>query len=238
MKYFCTKGYTHNIGTVAITVQAILTALSGGVPDKGKIYNSIVYMLSASVKAAGFEVDSMLCPDEIDIITDAIIKAAASSDIVITTGGVSVGERDLMPEIMDTIGAERIFCRVNVQPGTPTMGCIYKGIPVLLLSGNPYAALVNFDLYFWHIASAMTGCKELLPGVEEAISRSDYRKKNHMRRFLRARVENGFVSVPVSSHASSVLSSVAECNCYIDLAAQTPICEGDRVKVIRMPGIL
>ena len=210
----------------------------GGTLSKGKIYNSIAYMLSASVQSAGFEAKTALCPDEPDIITDAILKTAATSDIVITTGGVSVGERDLLPDIMDSIGAERVFYRVNIQPGTPTLGSLYKGIPVLSLSGNPYAALVNFDWYFWNLAAAMTGCDELAPRSENVISRSDYRKKNHMRRFLRAWTENGTVSIPVKSHASSVLSSITKCNCYIDLPAQTDFGEGDMVKIIRMPDVM
>ncbi len=212
--------------------------VSGSIPTKGKIYNSIAYMLSASVESVGFEAKTFMCPDEPDIITDAINKAASSSDIIITTGGVSVGERDLMPDIMESIGAQRVFYKVNIQPGTPTLGSIYKGIPVLSLSGNPYAALVNFDWYFWNLAASMTGCSELLPKVENVISRSDYRKKNHMRRFLRAWTENGTVSIPVKNHASSVLSSITKCNCYIDLPAQTELGEGDTVKVIRMPDVM
>ncbi len=222
------------VSIISTGCELVDPADSSGMLPGGKIYNSIAYMLKASVEAAGFTADAEICPDDANIITDAIINAARRSDIIITTGGVSVGERDLLPEVVGSLGAETIFYKVNIQPGTPTMGSIYNGIPILSLSGNPYAALVNYDWYFWPLVCRMTGCGDLLLKTVDAVSASDYPKKNHMRRFLRARYENGMVTIP-QTHASSVLSNLTGCNCYIDLPEGTSIAEGDTVKIIMMP---
>ena len=202
----------------------------------GAIYNSIAYTLSASVREAGFIANCRIVPDDALKIRRALEEALTVSDVVITTGGVSVGKKDLLPEVLEQIGAERIFQRVNIQPGTPTIGSVKNGIPILSLSGNPYAALVNFDLYFWPVAAKITGCDTFQPEERLMISGSEYPKKNKQRRFLRAREEGGKVYLPVKSHASSVLSNLLDCNCYIDLPADTEIRPGDPVRVVRMPG--
>ena len=169
------------------------------------------------------------------MIADQLKQALETSDVILTTGGVSVGVKDLLPDALERIGAKRLFSGVNVQPGTPTIGSVKDGTPILSLSGNPYAAIVNFDHYFWPLAAKLTGCEAFLPQREEAILRSEYPKTNRLRRLLRARIMNGEVTLPVKSHASSVLSNLLECNCYIDLPAETSVAPGDRVEILRMP---
>ena len=207
-----------------------------GTPLKeGGIYSSIAYTLSASLNRAGFQVRSGICPDDTDVIADQLMQALETSDVILTTGGVSVGVKDLLPDALELIGAKRLFSGVNVQPGTHTIGSVKDGTPILSLSGNPYAAIVNFDHYFWPLAAKLTGCEAFLPQREEAILRSEYPKTNRLRRLLRARIMNGEVTLPVKSHASSVLSNLLECNCYIDLPAETSVAPGDRVEILRMP---
>ena len=225
-------------GTELWEVSETASLSSGGVqPPRGRIYNSIACTLSGSLIAAGFTGDCSVVPDEADEIARCLEQALITSDIVITTGGVSVGKKDLLPEVLDRIGAKKVFARINIQPGTPTIGSVKGGKAILSLSGNPFAALVNFDLYFYPLAAKLTGCSSLLPVIEEAILQSEYPKVNHQRRFLRARVENGLVYLPAKSHASSVLANLLECNCYIDLPSEKKVKPGDRVRIVRMPGL-
>ncbi|MBR6316416.1 MAG: molybdopterin molybdotransferase MoeA [Lachnospiraceae bacterium] len=201
----------------------------------GKIFNSIAYMLEAAVLPFGFEADHCICDDDADRIKETVQKAAAEYDVVITTGGVSVGKKDLIPEVLDQMGADVRFQRAKIQPGTPTIGSVYQGVPILSLSGNPYAAIANFDLYFWPLAARQTGCDELIPAVETAVLDSPYEKVNVSRRLLRACVQNGKVVFPAKSHASSVLSNLTKCNCYVDLPAGQQVRPGDQVVIRRMP---
>ncbi len=203
--------------------------------EKGKIYNSILYILKAALEREGFAVSyERVCADEELSLERMLSEAADCADIVITTGGVSVGKKDLLPAVLDKVGAKRLFARANIQPGTPTIGSVLNGTPILSLSGNPYAAVVNFEIYFWEIAAAMTRNNALKPVVRTAVLKSDYLKINRLRRFVRAYEEHGEVSIPVQTHASSVISNMTQCNCYLDIAAETALNVGDTVTVWNM----
>lgn len=203
--------------------------------EKGRIYNSILYILKAAVEREGFCVSyEKVCADEELALGRMLVEAADCADIVITTGGVSVGKKDLLPAVLEKAGAQRLFARANIQPGTPTIGSMLNGKPVISLSGNPYAAVVNFEIYFWELASVMTRNKRLKPAAETAVLKSAYPKTNKLRRFVRAYAENGAVYLPVETHASSVISNMTQCNCYLDLAAGTSVSVGDAVTIRKM----
>lgn len=207
----------------------------GAALKKGKIYNSILYMLKAAVEREGFVVSyERVCADEELSLGRMLAEAADCADIVITTGGVSVGKKDLLPAALERAGAKRLFARANIQPGTPTIGSVLNGIPILSLSGNPYAAVVNFEIYFWVLAAAMTRNHGLEPVVRTAVLKSDYPKINKLRRFVRAYEEHGEVFLPTQTHASSVISNMTQCNCYLDIAAETALSAGDTVTVRNM----
>ncbi len=198
----------------------------------GKIYNSISYMLSAAIKRAGFTVVNVRnCPDEENELADAIRQAVTLADVVITTGGVSVGKKDLLPQVLAKLGANVLFHGANIQPGTPTMGSMLAGKPILSLSGNPYAAIANFELYFWNIACRLMGCNAWLPKKEKVILGSEYPKINRLRRLVRAYAENGQVRIPTGVHASSVISTLTKCNCFIDIEAGRQLRIGDLVTI-------
>lgn len=207
----------------------------GAALKKGKIYNSILYMLKAAVEREGFVVSyERVCADEELSLGRMLAEAADCADIVITTGGVSVGKKDLLPAALERAGAKRLFARANIQPGTPTIGSVLNGTPILSLSGNPYAAVVNFEIYFWELAAAMTRNHGLEPVVRTAVLKSDYPKINKLRRFVRAYEEHGEVFLPTQTHASSVISNMTQCNCYLDIAAETALSAGDAVTVRKM----
>lgn len=200
--------------------------------EKGKIYNSILYILKSAMEKEGFDiVYEKICADDETKLAGMLAEAAECADIVITTGGVSVGKRDLLPSVLDKVGAKRLFTRANIQPGTPTIGSILKGKPVLSLSGNPYAAIANFEIYFWEIAAAMLHCDSYKPVIKTARLESDYPKVNKMRRLVRAYEDGGKVILPVSTHASSVISNMTCCNCFLDLPAGMYVCKGDLVSI-------
>ena len=203
----------------------------------GKIYGSISYMLSASIQSAGLcVVSEKICGDDEETLCASLRDAAGMADIVITTGGVSVGKRDLLHGVLERIGARKLFYRANIQPGTPTVGSVLDGTIILSLSGNPYAALANFDYYFWYAAAKWMGSASFLVKEADAELADTYEKVNHKRRLLRARMEGGKVYLPSSVHASSVISNLMDCNCYIDLGAGECVAPGTKVHVRMMKG--
>ena len=157
--------------------------------------------------------------------------------MVITTGAVSVGERDFLPALMKDMGAEMLFSNADIQPGTPTMASFLKNKVVLSLSGNPYAAMANFEVYFWEIIAKMTGCMDMKPVTSSAVLADEYNKVNKHRRLIRAKAENGKVYLPSQIHSSSVINNLTLCNCFIDLEPGRKAKKGDEVKIRYIKGI-
>ncbi len=212
-------------------------AAAGEKLKPGQIYNSILYTLKSSICSEKLDVVSAdICPDDIAELKEKIGKALEISDLLITTGGVSVGKKDLIPEVLAGLNAKKLFSGVNIQPGTPTLASIIDGKLILSLSGNPYAALANFDLYFWPAAAKLMGSAYFLNETEECILSDRYDKVNRMRRLVRAKAENGRVYLPVSEHMSSVFGNMRQCNCYMDIPAGAALSCGDKVKIIRVRG--
>ena len=202
---------------------------------EGCIYGNIRYMIAAAVRSAGFEVSYQTdCKDDKEEIQKHITQATKISDVIITTGGVSVGKRDLVASVLSDIGAVQLFTRINIQPGTPTMASVYNDKIIISLSGNPYAAIANFDLYFPPLSAKMTGCDDLDAKSGKAVLCDPYEKVNVMRRLVRAYEESGKVYLPTQKHMSSVFGNIDRCNCYMDIPANTHVSVGDTVNIRRM----
>lgn len=198
----------------------------------GKIYNSIAYMLAADIKREGLKVVRMeTCVDDEELLLEKIRSAAEIADFVITTGAVSVGKKDIIPKVLETAGARVLFRRANIQPGTPTLASVLNEKVILSLSGNPYAAVANFELYFWDAMAKMMGNSLYQAKCETAILDCEYSKVNKARRLIRAFCKDGKVTIPSPVHASSVIHNLTECNCFIDLEAGREVKPGDRVSV-------
>lgn len=201
----------------------------------GKIYDSILPMLCASARMLGLEVAAAeLCGDDAGALCRTLRRMAERADLIVTTGGVSVGERDLIPGVLARLEAETLFRRARVKPGTPTMASVLNGTPVLSLSGNPYAALANFDYYFYPVAAKLMGCPALDTEERDCVAAEGYGKSTPLCRLLRAREENGWVTFPAANHKASVISNLLSCNCYAVLPPDSVLHPGDRVRIRRM----
>jgi len=109
----------------------------------GQIYNSNRYMLEALIEKWGFEiVDFGITPDDPDVIADVMTRASREADVIISTGGVSVGEEDHVKAVVESLG-HIDFWRIAIKPGKPfAFGCVEE-TPFLGLPGNPVSALVT-----------------------------------------------------------------------------------------------
>lgn len=198
----------------------------------GQIYNSIAYMLVADIKKENLEVVRMeTCVDKEELLLNKIRTAVKGADFVITTGAVSVGKKDIIPKVLKDAGAKVLFFRANIQPGTPTMASVLDDTVILSLSGNPYAAVANFELYFWDAMAKLMGNDSFKTKKEMAVLDCEYGKVNKLRRLIRAYCKDGKVIIPSNIHASSVIGNLTECNCFIDLEAGREVKKGDEVKV-------
>ena len=188
----------------------------------GKIYNSNMTMLSARMMELGIEPFYMeAVKDNPQVMAEKIKEIAEQADMIITTGGVSVGKKDIMHESIRLIDAERIFWRVNMKPGMPTLFSVYENasggkVPVISLSGNPFGVAVTIELLIRPALEKMMQNSAI--GLKEVtgVMADDFVKGIKGRRFIRAYWENGRFHLPNGLHSNGVLSSMAGCNCLID----------------------
>ena len=187
----------------------------------GKIRNSNAYMIMAQIERAGAKAKYLgKFSDDLEVCIDVVEKALQEVDILITTGGVSVGDYDYLPAIYEAIGAQILFNKVAMRPGSVTTVAARKGQLLFGLSGNPSACYVGFELYTRPIIrTAFANTKPHLRR-EQAILGADFPKANPFTRFIRATVdyENGQLrAIPSGFDKSSAVSSLAEANAFIVL---------------------
>ncbi len=200
----------------------------------GKIYDSNLTFLTERLRELQIYTESG-CEhfmDDPELVADSIRKALSWADAVITTGGVSVGVKDIMHKVLPLLGAEQIFTRTQVKPGTPAIFSIAMGKPVLALSGNPFAAAATFELFGRPILAKLSGDPRL--GVKRitAILRGGFRKASPGRRYVRAIYADGEVTLP-AGHSSGQLRSMVGCNCLVDIPAGSgPLTDGQAVAVV------
>lgn len=204
--------------------------------NHGQIYDINRYILAARLKEMNTElIFTHISPDDVNLLATSVEYAVNKVDVLITTGGVSVGKKDILHDVIRKLEAERLFWRVNMRPGTPVLASIYKEKLILSLSGNPFAALATFELLFRPIVSKFTDSSAYQYKRKKAILMTDFLKESKQRRFVRAYYEEGQVFLVDQKHESSVLSSMIGCNCFIDIKADSPkLAKGTEVEIIEL----
>jgi molybdopterin molybdotransferase len=199
----------------------------------GKIYNSNTSYLTARLIQLGAEVvSSRIVGDEMSALLAALEDCARSADLILTTGGVSVGQKDLTDQALRQFGAEILFHGIAMKPGMPTLFAKRGDVLILGLSGNPFSAAVPFELLFRPMLSRMVEDPSLAPRREQATAGSDFLKRSPSQRFLRAVCENGVVAMPTEQSNGQIRSMVG-CNCLVDVPAGTAaVHAGDPVSII------
>lgn len=207
----------------------------------GKIYDSNLYSLSGRIEELGYNVLSMEhVGDNILKIGEAIEKAFEKSDIVFTTGGASVGEKDLMQKVSESIGFERLFWKIKIKPGSAVV-CSKKEEKILIsLSGNPNAALTTFELLGKSILKKLEGEEENINiKREKGVLMDSFNKKSPQRRFLRGNViydEKGAkVYITQIKSGNGILSSLLNANCLIEIEKENEgLNRGEVVNIIKL----
>ncbi|ASF41472.1 molybdopterin molybdenumtransferase MoeA [Halobacillus halophilus] len=205
--------------------------------EPGKIRNSNAYMIVSQVKRAGGEAHYFgKLEDDFDVCYQSVSEALDKVDVLITTGGVSVGDYDLMPDIYEKLEADVLFNKVAMRPGSVTTVASYQGKLLFGLSGNPSACYVGFELFTYPIILSYLGRSEPFHQRIQATLGKDFKKPNPFTRFVRGylRYQEGRVIVdPVGMDKSAVVSSLAHTNVLIMLPGGTRGYEkGDNVEAL------
>ncbi|RWS41240.1 molybdopterin molybdenumtransferase MoeA [Bacillus mycoides] len=193
--------------------------------EPGKIRNSNSYMIAAQIMKAGGKVRYYgQLADELDACFTAVKSAMDEVDILITTGGVSVGDYDYLPAIYERLQANVLFNKIAMRPGSVTTVAEVDGKLLFGLSGNPSACYVGFELFVHPIMKTYLHAKEPHIYRADAILQKDFPKPNPFTRFVRAKasIVNGELqATPVGLDKSSAVSSLADANAFIVLPGGT-----------------
>ncbi|MFC1454002.1 gephyrin-like molybdotransferase Glp [Verrucomicrobiota bacterium] len=185
----------------------------------GKIYNSNGPMLYSHLIAMGIETEYLgIARDKVKELK-ASVKKGLASDILILSGGVSMGDYDLVPGVLKACGVKEVFHKVSQKPAKPLFFGTRKGTIVFGVPGNPVSTFFVFCAYIRPAIEKMIGKDAGLPQAERGILRVDFRQKPGRKHFVPARAhrENGTLMVaPVSSyHGSADIASVVKANAFM-----------------------
>lgn len=200
----------------------------------GKIYDANRAVLSARLTELGVSLASPASrEDDPEAVAQTLRQAAEHCDIMLTTGGVSVGKKDIFHQVLPLLGAERLFWKVAMKPGSPLLCGLYQGKLLICLSGNPFAALACFEIFAAPVLRRLAGETHVELRRAEGVLQDDFPKESKGRRLIRARVEGERVRLTGANHSSGSLATMIGCNCFIDIPAGAgPLHAGDRVEVI------
>jgi molybdenum cofactor synthesis domain-containing protein len=218
--------------TKVFTVPVVAVLSTGGEvtePGKelsaGKIYDINAYSLCTAVRESGGKpVYLGVVPDDEAALRKALERALASADVVLTSGGVSVGPHDLTPQTVDSLGKPGVFVSgIAVKPGKPTTVALVRGKPFFALPGHPTSALLLFHLLARPVIQAMSGRTATEAKMVKASAAKRMFQAKGRRTFvmvkLKRDVSKGLVAEPVETGASGAITTLAKADGFVEVPA-------------------
>ena len=218
--------------------------------DTGSIYDSNRYSLTGLLNRLNLEIiDCGIVRDDPASLKAAFIDAASKADVLISSGGVSVGEADFTKQIMQELG-DVGFWKIAMRPGRPMAFGILKPVDASSrktlffgLPGNPVAVMVTFYQFVRSALLQLNGASQTEPQMTQAIAQAPIRKKPGRTEFQRAIVGRGPDGKPMvkltGSQGAGILRSMSEANCFVILPHdQGNVAAGDWVDVALFDGLL
>ena len=214
--------------------------LPGKPLGEGKIYGSSHLYLTTRLRQCGCaDAKAYFSGDDPSGIAKMIRgQIEEGAQLIVTTGGVSVGRKDYLPAVIDMIGGEILFHGIDVKPGMPSMLSKAGETLILSLSGNPYSCACIFELIGRPVIAAMLGKQCVRDKVLQIPSADSYNKRSQVRRILRGRFDGVCVHFSSRQRNGQMAAGIG-CNCLIDIpAGNEGIREGDNVRVILLNNTL
>ncbi|WPO39353.1 gephyrin-like molybdotransferase Glp [Tardiphaga sp. 42S5] len=227
---------------VAVLATGDELVMPGAVPGPGQIVLSNGFALRALARAEGAEViDLGIAVDTLEATTSAIQRAIdLKADVLITTGGASVGDHDLVQQSLINAGVEMAFWRIAMRPGKPMMHGRRQSMRVIGLPGNPVSSYVCGFLFMVPLLRALSGRNEVAHALEPAVLGRDLAANDQREDYLRTRLETRgdgtVVATPVMKQDSSLLGNLAVAEGLLIRKPFAPAAAaGDPCAIIRLP---
>jgi molybdopterin molybdotransferase len=232
----------HRRPRVAVLATGDELVMPGATPGPGQIVYSNGYALRALARAEGAEtIDLGIAADTVEATTSGIRRARDSgADILITTGGASVGDHDLVKTSLEAEGVAMAFWRIAMRPGKPMMHGRLGSMRVIGLPGNPVSSYVCAFLFLVPLIRALSGRSEIHHVTETAILGRDVAANDLREDYLRARLEvredGALIATPVSHQDSSLLGNLAAARALLIRLPFAPAAlKGSACTILRLP---
>lgn len=194
----------------------------------GKIYESNSVMLKTAFQQFGFDVTETYVNDNQKATEKIIEEQLEQNDLLILSGGISVGDYDFVKESLESCGVKEIFYKVKQKPGKPLYFGQSDNCTVFALPGNPASALTCYYMYVLVALQHMTGRKQPFLTRRQLSLSHDHHKKGTFTNFLKAYATEDDVSVH-SSQSSAMLSAFSTSNAILEIPAEINDCfEGEK----------
>lgn len=201
----------------------------------GKIYESNSHMIHAALKSIGFEAKIYTVDDDFEATKTLLSRLISENDVLITAGGISVGDYDFVGKVLEELNTETLFYKVKQKPGKPLYVGKNKETLIFGLPGNPGAALSCFYIYVSIALAQLTGRKTPFVVPKIAQLAHDYSKPTGLTQFLKAHVNGNVVQI-LSHQSSAMLNVYAATNCIARLEEKETVWKvGDEITVYQIP---
>ena len=206
----------------------------------GKIYDINAYSLSAAVlESGGNPIYMGVAPDDETKLRETLKRALSCSDMIITSAGVSVGSKDLMPQTVDSLGKHGVvFSGVAVKPGKPTTVALIGGKPVFSLPGHPASALLIFHLLVRPVVQRLSGRASVESASVKAVAGARMFSAKGRRTFVMVKLSRGksnmLVASPVETGASGAITTLAKADGYVEIPEKQQFVDMDEEVVVTL----
>ena len=203
---------------VAILATGSELVRPGAALAPGQIYESNGLMLAAALAAEGAHIEQLPPVADDESAHRIALERGLTADVLVTSGGVSVGPHDLVRRIETELGVEEVFWRVAVRPGKPVSFGVRGCTLVFGLPGNPVSSLVGCELFVKPALRALQGVRDPLPRLEVGRLASTLRRNEARDEFVRARSRldpDGIVLEPLSGQESHMIVRAAAANALV-----------------------
>lgn len=208
---------------VAIIATGDELVMPGETPSPDQIIASNAFALSAMVEAAGGEARMLPIARDNVAELETVLGMTEGADLIVTIGGASVGDHDLVGRVAESMGMERAFYKIAMRPGKPLMAGRLRGVPMLGLPGNPVSAIVCGHLFLIPMLRAMLGLGPKGPDIRQATLGIDLPANGPRAHYMRARLSGGTIT-PFERQDSALITILTEA----DALLVRPVVEGPR----------
>jgi putative molybdopterin biosynthesis protein len=201
--------------------------------SSGKIYDINAYSLSTAVQESGGKpIYSGVFPDDMAKLQKVLKQALACAEMIVTSGGVSVGPTDVMPKTLDSIGKPGvIICGIAIKPGKPTTVALIDGKLIFSLPGHPTSALLVFDQLISPIIQRMAGIESRKSLTVKAVTAIRLFPAKGRRTFIMVKLkreDSGRLIVePVSNGLSGAITTLEKADGYVEIAENQQFIDAD-----------